>query len=302
MKHYITLLLTIVFITSGLHAQDWVVPEDQQSKLADFAFDDATIQAGENVYLINCKSCHGDPGKANYTQLNPLPSDPVEEKIQSNSDGELYYKIREGRSLMPKFKNILSAQQVWEVIAFIRSYNPDYVQEVAEPTTGSNNRWQNISITMSLLPDDNQIVARVSGLEGEAITAVDGAEVKLVAMRTFGSLLVDDIKTTDSLGLARFSAPVDLPGNPDGMVDLQCSLNDDESFGVVKTDTALAVGLPTTHVPLTDTRAMWSTVKKAPYWILLSYGLAVIAVWGLIFFIMFQLRAIFKIGEKQQTE
>jgi hypothetical protein len=55
-------------------------------------------------------------------------------------------------------------------------------------------------------------------------------------------------------------------------------------------------GTVTVPVSLTAKRAMWNTVRKAPVWIILSYGLGVLAVWGFIFLVMMKLRDIFTVG------
>ncbi len=55
-------------------------------------------------------------------------------------------------------------------------------------------------------------------------------------------------------------------------------------------------GMPVIPVSLTANRAMWNTVRKAPVWIILAYGLGVLAVWGFIVLVMFKLRDIFTVG------
>ncbi len=300
MKRIIYLVLITCCFSSSIFAQDWIVPDDQKEKRSDFAFDDTVVTAGETLYMTNCKSCHGDPGQGNVIALNPAPSDPASEKVQGNNDGELYYKMREGKGLMPSFKNILSVRQTWEVIAFVRSFNEAYVQEVAVKRVGANNRWQDISIELSYLAQEQQIMAIVTGKEGDTITPVNDVDVKLLAKRMFGTLMIDDVKTTNESGEVRFAPPDDLPGDPEGLVEVICQLDDEEAFGVIAKETALAFGVPVTPVSLSDTRAMWSTVKKAPYWIIFAYGLSVLAAWGLIFYVLLQLRSIFKLGEQEQ--
>jgi len=56
--------------------------------------------------------------------------------------------------------------------------------------------------------------------------------------------------------------------------------------------------MPFTAVSLTEKRAMWNSMNKAPYWIIFSYFIAVLAVWGLIFYVLLQLRTIFMLGKK----
>ena len=55
-------------------------------------------------------------------------------------------------------------------------------------------------------------------------------------------------------------------------------------------------GVVTVPVSLTAKRAMWNTVRKAPVWVILAYGLGVLAVWGFILLVMLKLRDIFTVG------
>ncbi|MBT4409633.1 MAG: cytochrome c [Bacteroidetes bacterium] len=297
MKRILYLIIIAVSLSNTLFAQDWIVPDNQKDRLATFSFDENAISSGSALYLTNCKSCHGMPGEGNFAPLVPPPPDPEAAGFQSNSDGELYYKIRNGRGLMLGFQNILNSRETWETIAYVRSFNPDYLQEVSTLTGGLNKRWTDITIAL-MEENEETITALVSGTENGEITTVTGAEVKLMVKRTFGYLPIGELIITDELGKASFISPKDLPGDPDGTLELSVQLYDEEQFGVVITDATLAVGMPFTAVSLTEKRAMWNSMNKAPYWIIFSYFIAVLAVWGLIFYVLLQLRTIFMLGKK----
>jgi hypothetical protein len=81
MKIISVILLQLLSFQS--FAQDWVVPEERKGRLSPFKFDDNTRKEGERLYMINCKSCHGTPGKGDFqATLVPPPSDPATDKIQ----------------------------------------------------------------------------------------------------------------------------------------------------------------------------------------------------------------------------
>ena len=104
----IFIILLIQLSAFSLFAQEWVVPADKKGKLSPFAFTDETRKTGEALYNLNCKSCHGTPGMGNFqATLKPQPADPATDKIQHNIDGELFYKVTQGRGPMPSFKNSL---------------------------------------------------------------------------------------------------------------------------------------------------------------------------------------------------
>lgn len=282
-----------------MFAQEWIVPEEQKGKRASFGFSETSVKSGEAIFLTNCRSCHGMPGEANFIALVPSPGDPAGENFQKNSDGELYYKMREGRGQMASFKKILTIQQVWEVISFIRSFNPDFIQEIAAAT--ANNRWTDIRIDLSLLASEHKIQAKVSGLEGEAITAVSGAEVRLMVRRRFGNLQIGEAVMTNVDGVANFAAPGDLPGDTLGNLAMLAQLDNEEEFGLVVSESLLPAGLPMTPVSLTAERAMWNVNKMAPIWLIIAFTICIFGVWGFIFFIIFQLKMIFVLGEHEET-
>jgi hypothetical protein len=59
----------------------------------------------------------------------------------------------------------------------------------------------------------------------------------------------------------------------------------------------LNAGVITVPVSLVKERAMWNTVRKAPVWIILTYSLGLLGVWGFIFYVLLKLRDIFVIGD-----
>lgn len=78
------------------------------------------------MYVSYCAPCHGNKGKGDgpaSASLNPKPADHTSAAIQSESDGTLYYKISEGHghTAMPPFKSVLTVDQRWAVINYIRT-------------------------------------------------------------------------------------------------------------------------------------------------------------------------------------
>lgn len=300
-KRYL-FLFAIVLISVRLSAQEWVVPAENGAKLSPFAFNDSTRKAGAELYNLNCKSCHGDPGKNNVINLVPAPPDPASAKMQTNSDGAIHYKLVEGRGPMPSFKNILSSSDMWRVISYIRSFNDKYVQEIEKKAGGAGASGLNARILISWLKEKNQVQAVILGMKDKTIQPVAGAEVKLFAKRYFGNLIIDEARNSDAQGAVLFNFPKDLPGDSAGYVQLVAKLTDEAAFGEATADTTLAIGVPTYRPPLNEPRAMWNVVQKTPIWLLLAYTFTVIAVWALIFYVLMQIRAIYRAGVRKDQE
>jgi len=299
-KRYLSLLL-IVLISFRLSAQEWVVPAENGAKLSPFAFSDSTRKAGAVLFQTNCKSCHGDPGKNNAIALVPPPPDPASAKMQGNSDGALFFKLVSGKGPMPSFKNTISSTDLWRVISYIRSFNEKYVQQIA-PKSGIAGAVENVKVLLTWSKETNQVQAVISAMKEKRIQPIAGAEVKLFAKRYFGNLLIDEARNTDAQGKAIFNFPKDLPGDSAGFVQLSARLTDDAAFGEAKADTTLAVGVPTYRPPLNEQRAMWNVVQKTPIWLLLAYIFTVLAVWSFIFYVLLQIRAIYKAGTNKNQD
>jgi hypothetical protein len=292
------LIIVLLQISSlSILAQEWIVPEDKKGKLSPFSFNEDTRKAGERLYTINCMSCHGTPGKANFSNLVPPPGDPATEKIQHNSDGEIFFKVSTGRGPMPSFKNSIQTNDIWKLVSFLRSFNSKYVQSVMPVIKSAAYPGAEIGILLSLGPARDVIIMKVTATDEKSVVPVKNAGVKLYVKRRFGLLPLDEDKTTDSEGIASFLIPKSLPGDTAGNVHLSAGFVDEDLFGAVSKDTVLQAGIVTVPESLVKNRAMWNNVRKAPVWVILSYGLGVLGVWGFIIFVLLKLRDIFIIGE-----
>ncbi len=302
MRKLIILLVLITGFCLHLLAQsEWIVPQERKGRLSPFEFSDESRAKGLDHYNKNCASCHGQPGAGNYQNLVPPPGDPASVNFQMNLDGEIFYKVMEGRNQMPSFKSVLTQDEIWEIISFLRSYNPDYVHAFM-PTAEKSAYGGIVSITLTHLKDAGKIEAKVTGTRNGVIENIAGAEVVLRVKRTFGSLLAGEPQETNQNGIAVFNEPSDLPGNKDGLLELTAQLTNQDAYGITRADTALAVGKPFEAVSLTAERAMWNTVRKAPIWLLITFSLAVLLAWATIFYILHQLKKITDIGKNVVEE
>ncbi|MCU0362260.1 MAG: c-type cytochrome [Bacteroidales bacterium] len=297
MRKLIPALTAILLLGTRLSAQDWTVPDDRKGRLSTFAFDDETRKTGQKLYTANCKSCHGIPGEDNWLRLVPPPGDPASEKFQKNSDGEMFYKVVTGRGQMPSFRTVLSANEIWALISYLRSYNQGYVQQVMQLITSSAYPDAEIRIALAWNSADSTVDISATAVSEKSSVAVTDAEMQLMVQRRFGHLAVDEPRNTDSRGFVRFRMPAGLPGDTAGNVLVMARFTDEETFGSAGKDTILRAGMPSFNESLVAPRAMWNTARKAPVWIILTYLGGVLIAWGFIMLVLLKLRDIFIIGE-----
>jgi mono/diheme cytochrome c family protein len=75
------------------------------------------------VVDANCTSCHGNRGRGDGPAAPALPSRPADwtsPRVQKQSDGEIFWKITNGRGVMPAWKH-LPEQTRWQIVNLIRS-------------------------------------------------------------------------------------------------------------------------------------------------------------------------------------
>jgi mono/diheme cytochrome c family protein len=105
----------------------WPVPEEAKQLKNPLQPTAPALKSARDVYADKCAHCHGDTGKGDGRDANrydPAPTDLTDsKKMNSATDGELFYKISEGKKPMPVFKNKLSEDQRWELVLLIRSFS-----------------------------------------------------------------------------------------------------------------------------------------------------------------------------------
>jgi mono/diheme cytochrome c family protein len=89
--------------------------------------DAASLEAGRLLYQQDCLACHGSQGKGDGPAglaLNPHPADLTQHTVPGvHTDGQLYLWITNGYpgSAMPAFSKILTDEQRWHLVNFIRT-------------------------------------------------------------------------------------------------------------------------------------------------------------------------------------
>jgi mono/diheme cytochrome c family protein len=106
---------------------EWKAPADQKNvknPLADKKNDKAVLAEGKKLAETNCATCHGPEGKGNGPAAAalppPKPADWTSSRVASETDGEIFWKISNGRGAMPPWKH-LPEKDRWTLVDYIRS-------------------------------------------------------------------------------------------------------------------------------------------------------------------------------------
>jgi mono/diheme cytochrome c family protein len=107
------------------HNIPWNAPISAKEKKNLYSPDESSIARGQKSYKIDCLRCHGKGGKGDGNsalQIEKKVADLSSDNVQNQTDGELFWKISEGRSPMPLAKSTLTDDQRWDVINYIRTF------------------------------------------------------------------------------------------------------------------------------------------------------------------------------------
>ena len=293
----IVLGVSLFLLVNSLFSQTtWDVPTDKKAKVADTKFDAKSVEQGKALFTKNCMSCHGTPGLGTNIKMTPLPRDPASKEYQANTDGDLFYKMTEGRGAMPSFKNSIEEKDRWAIISYIRSFNKDYVQpelKAAASVSGT------LSISAQWKEGDKNVQVIISQIDKAGKKPAAGCEVTLWAKRIFGELMLDESKTSNENGIVLFKLPNKLPGDSIGNIILKIRASNNASGISASKDTILKIGIPKHHVNVLDNREFWNVRSMAPIWLILAYSIGLLTVMGIIGYISLLLFKIWKAGKTE---
>jgi len=106
---------------TGVSAQGpWVAPADAKATKNPVK----GVGNAKKTVETNCVSCHGPGGKGDGPAAAalppPKPANWTSEPVQKETDGELFWKISNGRGAMPPWKH-LPEKDRWELVNYIRT-------------------------------------------------------------------------------------------------------------------------------------------------------------------------------------
>ena len=280
-------LLSIFFAPAAFSQDEWIVPETDKENISIYVFDEDFALEGQIIYENSCTSCHGNPEQADFSIMIPSPNDIASEGFQNQNDGELFYKIKNGRGAMPGFDEAFSSEEIWYLVAFIRSFNAKYEQAI---TNLEGIEIVKYSLTFDFDENVNKLVVKVSN---EEEIPVEEVEVSAFIKSLFGKFSLGKT-STNKLGIAYFDIDSKIPGDSAGYLNIIAKASKGYSSG--KKTKKMQIANPAKSKSAIAGRHLWSVGKSAPIWLIVTFLLTIIGVWGTIFFVLIGLRKIRKLG------
>ena len=118
--------LVAVLISALAAAQSpWQAPQEAETYKNPISRNSKSIAAGKKVFMQYCILCHGEKGDGKGPTARSLEVPPAnfgDKKRMNQSDGSLAWKILTGRGLMPSWAPVLSEEDIWNLINYIRGF------------------------------------------------------------------------------------------------------------------------------------------------------------------------------------
>jgi mono/diheme cytochrome c family protein len=81
-----------------------------------------SIERGRQLFQTLCANCHGDSGQGDGPggeNLDPRPAN-LATMAPHHRDGDLAWKIAQGRGAMPGWEQTLKPEDIWSVVNYLR--------------------------------------------------------------------------------------------------------------------------------------------------------------------------------------
>jgi len=126
MKHYIISIFAFIVLGGFTFQEDlWDAPKEAKQLENPYAENDAkAIAKGKKIFQKICWTCHGVEAKGDGpagVNLVPKPTDLTTLNIKNQKDGELFWKVSNGKAVMPAYKDLLSENQRWQLVTYIKT-------------------------------------------------------------------------------------------------------------------------------------------------------------------------------------
>lgn len=192
-------------------------------------------------------------------------------------------------------KNILNKLLLTATI-LIGTVNIGFSQDEAEAITYTDPK---IALSFDVVDSIQQIKVSLTGKDPSGkVVPVPEITVAVFINKSFGMLPVEgESMATDENGEVYVPFPENMPGDNKGNVTVIAKIEDDEKVGTIETSAVSSWGKITHPENKLNKRALWAARANAPIPLIIAVNFMIALVWGVIFYILYQLLIINKIGK-----
>jgi mono/diheme cytochrome c family protein len=138
MKNNYLLLVVLVLMLIGSNkiiAQEnsrWVAPANSNNLKNPFDGNKTSVAEGQEIYNQMCVLCHGLKGNGNgeaRLTLEKKPANFLALKVVNQTDGNIFWKITNGKPPMASYEELLTDDQRWKLVNYIRKLEVNKIKK-----------------------------------------------------------------------------------------------------------------------------------------------------------------------------
>lgn len=151
-------------------------------------------------------------------------------------------------------------------------------------------------LTVSFSEDNDTKIITTKAADQSGIP-IEDLELYYFVKRTFSLLPIGDpFNSTDENGIIEVKFPNDLPGDTEGNVIIVVKILESDLYNDQTLEVSKNWGIPTViEDPKAEKRSLWAAAANAPISLIVIVSSMIIAVWYIIFYIIFKLYKISRI-------
>jgi len=156
-----------------------------------------------------------------------------------------------------------------------------------------------IELTLEEADSVRTIHAKVLAFQDTGWVAQPETEVKLVVRGLMSDLTAteEETFTTDENGEASAEFSLIIPGDTQGNITIGAKIDDNEAYGSLVSTKTAKWGQPRVPDNSFAKRTLWATRDKTPLWLLIFPNLIIVTVWAIIFYLVYLIIRIIKLGK-----
>lgn len=290
------LLLGLLMLPAGLLAQTDSTKTDSVTTTAPAATEQpaaeapeliapsltfACVQKGDNTVDLN--AALKTKIKGTFIKLPHLKVKFIQ--VSGDAEKELGFAITNGEGKVSlNYKDSLLPADAEGKLHFKALFAGNKAMEAAEEEVAVKRARLEITPVKedSLLTVKVRLIEIVNGKE----TPVKETELGVFVNRSFLPMKIGTA-TTDENGEVTVEIPNNLPGDAKGNITLLAKLDENEVYGNLEASAVQQWGVPVSTVIQEQPRALWS--PHPPVWMLVTFIVLMVVVWGHFFVIVYQL-------------
>lgn len=210
-------------------------------------------------------------------------------RITTNNMGVASLQIPE------RFNNDLESASSYLFIATVTSN--DRFEDASTELEVSKAR---IELSLESIDSTRMMRAKLFAKQDSGWVEVPDTEMKFVVKRLLSDLNAgeEEIYTTNENGEVTSGFSLTIPGDVEGNIVIGAKIEDNELYGNLIATKIANWGLPMKEDNNFAKRTLWSTRNKTPLWLLIFPNLIIASVWGAIFYLIYQVIRIRKMGRQ----